>query len=98
MTETVVGEATGTDDIGQLVGIIGSSIGLIILKYAYLLWNIVALIGLVIAWKYLSKPAEPKVKSSKKKKHSERHSSDEDEPEPPARHSRGRSPRHSDRD
>jgi hypothetical protein len=100
MAETVLGDADGTDDFGQLMWIVVRSIGLIFLKHSYLLWNIVALVGLLVAWKYLSRPAVAPVVKTKgsKKKRSERPSSDDDEPDQPVHHSRGRSPRHGDRD
>jgi hypothetical protein len=98
MSETNLGEADGTDDIGQLVGFNLRSFWLIILKNAYFLWNIVGVLGLVFAWKVvpLCLQACSRCNESKKKKKKKHQDDYDQEPhERVERPSRGRS-RHRD--
>jgi hypothetical protein len=96
MSETVLGDSGGTDDLSQLLGFIGSSIWLIILKNFNLLWQIAAVIGLYLAYRAAYHPAG-KTKTEKKKPEKRRSEppddySSEDEHEERPRSSRGRSP------
>ena len=95
MTEKVLGDAGGTDDFVQLAWFNISSFWLIILKNAATLWQIAAVLGLIAGWKYVMRGGKSKV-PAKKKKYAEEDEGDEFERR--SHHSRGRSPRHGDRD
>jgi hypothetical protein len=97
MTETLLAEAGGTDDLGQLVWILIHSVWLIILKNLATLWQIAAVLGLIAGYKYVKRGVRPKPAAPKPFRGSRRHEDDEGseeegEPERRPSSSRGRSP------
>jgi len=84
----------GTDEVGQLLEFVSSSIWLILERNSGLLWKLLFVIILAALWRFFVKTRKPKaVRPHRSSSHAREDDSDSDE-EPAPRHlsSRGRSP------
>ena len=84
----------GTDEVGQLLEFVSSSIWLILERNSGLLWKLLFVVILLVLWRFFVKTRKPKaIRPHRSPSHARDDDSDSDE-EPAPRHlsSRGRSP------